>query len=195
MTQPIDRFIADTGVTIAAHNVSARQDASPDFKDAIHFRVSVARGDRAVWSGDYSVGRGFVHTWVRENQNRPQPAFDRIKADDLPSVGARSMTLHQEETLNRAIEKFKRAAPVKAGDVLISLATDASGSDVPFAEWAADLGMSDDSIRAKRMWEACNETRRALQAAFAPDELETLYAISRDEDPYAEAENGVGGPA
>jgi hypothetical protein len=66
---------------------------------------------------------------------------------------------------------FQAASKVKptALDILMSCFMDAQGSDIEFAEWATEYGYSDDSMRAKKTWETCNNTRRKLKNIFGDD--------------------------
>lgn len=195
MNVAAERFVRETGVRIEANNVAERRDKNPHFRNAIHFEVTMFRGDSPFWRGEYSCGIGTVYDWIAETQNKVVKVWDRVRLADLPRLGARSMTLHQEETLSRATIQFRKAAPIRASDVIVSLMSDASGSDLPFEEWARDMGMSDDSISAKETWEACNDTRRRLNSAFSSTELGMLSIIAAEEDPYADEDEGIGGPS
>lgn len=182
MGKPIEKFIKDTGLTIEAKSVETRRDASA-FDGMLHFDVKIMRGEREVWAGDYSVGKGFVHDWVK---NHPK----KETWDGLPSSGARSITLHQEAVLKSATQAFKKAAPISVAGVLENLVSEAQTSDQPFADWAAEYGYSDDSISAKKIWETVNDTRRKLNKAFTPEEMSRLEEIvTYDGDPTSEYNN------
>jgi hypothetical protein len=59
----------------------------------------------------------------------------------------------------------KVTAPSVA-DVVCCLVSDASGADRSFADWCADYGYSDDSIKAHQTYLACQQTRDALIKLF-----------------------------
>ena len=63
-------------------------------------------------------------------------------------------------------------------DILAGLISDAQGSDQEFAEWASDLGYDSDSIKAKAIWDQCNDTRRFLERAFSADSLDQAYQLA-----------------
>jgi hypothetical protein len=75
-----------------------------------------------------------------------------------------------------AIEKGmlgKPKAPSTA-DVVSALAGDASGALESFDEWCANLGFSNDSIKALETYRACQKTRDALVKLFGTALLEEL---------------------
>jgi hypothetical protein len=65
-------------------------------------------------------------------------------------------------------------------DIISALLMDASNADQPFADWCADYGYSDDSIKAKDTWEKCNETRRFLQSALPSAILSRAYDLANE---------------
>lgn len=158
----IERFCKDHGVVISAISArSSRPEKGRDpiwDKQAIHFHVTLSRGDREIWSGFYSVGCACYHIVHRIRS----PAMIRTPA-----------TVARQWRTFRA--RFEALGAISPGDVLGSLVMDAQGSDQPFEDWAGDLGYSSDSISAKEIWEACNDIRRALASAFPSDQLATLY--------------------
>jgi len=72
---------------------------------------------------------------------------------------------HAKHEGNRTIP-----TPPTAPDVLASLLSDAStAADLSFEEWAADLGMSEDSRAALATYEACRDTAMRLAAFLGTD--------------------------
>jgi hypothetical protein len=67
-------------------------------------------------------------------------------------------------------------APVapSVADVVASLVMDASSADQSFEDWCADLGYSDDSIKALDTYRACQRTRTALQRLFGAATFDRL---------------------
>lgn len=63
-----------------------------------------------------------------------------------------------------------------ASGVLSCLLSDASSADQPFADWAADCGYSNDSIKALAMFKACQKTRNDLKRFLAADFESFMYA-------------------
>lgn len=48
-----------------------------------------------------------------------------------------------------------------------------------FAEWCADYGYDDDSIKAKSIWESCLSEYHRLSRFFTPEELTHLQEIAQ----------------
>lgn len=182
--EQFEQFAKDHGIEIIAANIAARPDQSDDWsKDAIHFHVTLTRvpagtnPDRApniVYTGFYSVGSAHPMMWAEKNKGklgyRVRSALQRVKENAPRSIYA-------ENARGEIREAYAKAAPLTAADILLSLQMDAMGCDQPFTDWAADLGYSDDSIKARKIWDACNDTRRALQAAFGRELFEAFEAL------------------
>lgn len=66
----------------------------------------------------------------------------------------------------RNVERLYPGKPVAptAASVLYSLLLDATAIDQSFDDWAGDLGMDTDSIKALTTYQACCETGRKLRA-------------------------------
>ena len=76
------------------------------------------------------------------------------------------------------LEQNKRTIPIEPTltDVLYCLVSDAQcARDVSFAEWAADMGYSDDSIKAKATYDACRDCYFELRRLCDLDELSELF--------------------
>jgi len=68
----------------------------------------------------------------------------------------------------------------KVADVLYSLTMDASAADENFHDWCANLGYSDDSIKAMNIYKSCLETAQALRKHFSPDTLRQIRELLQD---------------
>lgn len=85
-------------------------------------------------------------------------------------------------TRYRSFETFYSQGPAITGspqllDVLQSLLSDASGADQSFEEWCRDLGYDDDSRKALRIYQACEEIARELDKMFSKQEIEDLNKL------------------
>ena len=69
-----------------------------------------------------------------------------------------------KEAVRRECETGHKVPPPTLEEVCYSLFSDAYDGD--FEDWCADFGFSDDSIKAKAMYEECCRTRHALQRMF-----------------------------
>lgn len=61
---------------------------------------------------------------------------------------------------------YGHVVPPTLNDVMQCLLMDASGSDQPFEDWAADYGHSDDSRAAEVIYRKCVESRFRLRKAM-----------------------------
>jgi hypothetical protein len=147
----------------------------------MHYMTTLMMGDKVIWHGEYSVGIGFAERWAEKN---PWKAERRTGWYKLP-YGQR---FRKDSKIWDKLRKV--AAPhcaPDAYDVLCSLHSDAILSDQPFADWASDLGYDDDSIKAKAMWEACNDTRRTLMLNMGNAwDVFINQTCDGDEEPEAE---------
>lgn len=71
-------------------------------------------------------------------------------------------------------EQCSEPAPPKLDDLLDCLASDASGMDELFTDWAENLGYSCDSIKALTTYQVCQRQSRALRIFLGHDLFHTL---------------------
>ena len=88
-----------------------------------------------------------------------------------------SMTLHEEEVLQQAFEIKKPTSE----DVLDALLSDADALQYDtFEDWAPELGYDTDSIKAKKIYEACRKTGSELKKLLGHENFEAaMYEIER----------------
>jgi hypothetical protein len=172
----LTELLKDAGLTLAIQPIENRPD-NHEFRDAAHysFTVSTERGLRH--SGFYSMGWG---NFAEHAKKLPY----HITTD--PTFVAKVLGGYARPTL-AAEAAAKEAKPYLAKkfapalvDIVSSLLMDAQNSDQDFACWAADFGYSDDSIRAKAAWEACNDTRRFLERALPRETLDRAYDLANE---------------
>lgn len=65
----------------------------------------------------------------------------------------------------------------KLPDVLNCLLRDAESADESFADWCSNLGYSEDSRKAERMYRACKRTAASLARLFNGSELADLREL------------------
>lgn len=164
-------FANKHGLTIKCKGVNSRPDSNFDASNMCHFNVSLfmqkphesneyENPKNLVWQGFYSMGFAHAESWAKKNTRRihswstrnvlihPLPYGKRMRDDSEYCIDVK-----------RAFTKY--GCP-KIEDILLSLQMDAQYCDVPFNEWARDLGYSDDSINAHKIWNDCNDIRRSL---------------------------------
>lgn len=172
-----DEFVTVHGITLTATPLASRTDGAEGFSpNAMHYQCALEHKGRTIWAGQYSAGIGIIEQWARlqprskvpaefsswgghfnlwEALRKPLPYGKRYRNDSEYYAGLRAMAA-----------KHWRPSPQ---DILTCVAMDSAGCDIPFTDWAPDYGYSDDSIKAKRIWEACNDTRRALRDGLGQD--------------------------
>jgi hypothetical protein len=174
------------GITMTAQSVADRPDALGDsdwHKNADHFFITLLRlpsgfcSDRlpvVLWSGFYSNGSGHPMPWARENRkdldHRTRIALDRAK-------NSRPNSLYAEEAREQVRAAYRKAAPIRIEDVLLSLQMDCSGWFEAFEDWAQDLGYDSDSIKAKGIFDACQDIARAMRRGLGADVFEKFQEL------------------
>jgi hypothetical protein len=141
-----------------------------------------------VWTGEYRLGVGhvkplsydalkpLVHAFrskVRMTADEENTSHHWAKGTRFNLKDARTCQLQADTAAKLA--QIQGVAP-KLNDVCHSLLMDGSAffDGQRFEEWAADLGYSDDSIKAKATFEACDKIGRALSRSISRDDLEGL---------------------
>lgn len=181
---------ASLGVTLESSSPTAGvdkdkgADGKPHNWPHIRYTVTLSRNGRAFWSGPYKLGTGHV--------KRPATMADLLKHDRMrlrfswnhlehsaqyrQNTG-RNVTFLPDIEANIAAElaAVQKVTP-KLPDVLHSLLMDGSAyfDAQRFEDWAADLGYSDDSIKARETFDACDRIGRDLARAFSKEELAQL---------------------
>lgn len=168
-----ETFCRDHEIAITARQISDRPnwDTSPDYPDPVHFHVTLTIKGKPLWSGEYSQGIGIAERWAKKNLSRF--LFNWDMRDRLKYGPGRNKRWHRDsdywtqirDQYGRAVQ---RGGLLSAAEVLTCLQMDISNADEKFEHWAADFGYSDDSIKARRIWEDCNTIRRDLRDALGP---------------------------
>jgi hypothetical protein len=89
---------------------------------------------------------------------------------------------HRKAPREKAQWEKENAKPVKphAASVLHSLVSDAGALDSCFADWCADFGYSDDSLKALDTYRACCDNGKKLQSIFGRDGMRKLGELLQD---------------
>lgn len=132
---------------------------------------------RVIWTGEFRLGVGHVK-WPKGDARYPEG----ITQDELYCLntvrmkpGAQIADKQLWADTAAKLAKAQKVAP-KLEDVCHSLLMDGSAyfDGLRFEDWAAELGYSDDSIKAKETFEACDRTGRDLSRALSRDEIAGL---------------------
>lgn len=163
--------------------VDQRPDKTPEEWDAAHYAFTLTVNGK-TFQGFYSMGWG--HFTKAAKTVYAGGAYGSDKALMVDCLTGRRKAV-EGTRFYQELQDFKKRVATKKGQgpkvdqVLCSLLMDASSSDQNLEDWCADYGYSDDSIKAKETWEACNKIRRFLESAIPADKLQTLYERSYEE--------------
>jgi hypothetical protein len=176
----LEKMLADLGAVYEIAPIPARTDGSEFNKDAAHYRYSITIGKGSqhytTW-GEFTQGWGNYSKHVRGIM--PGLWYHGDAKEIISALnGNKSITIRAAESLERTKVWLAKKHPPKLVQIVSCLLIDAAGSDQPFAEWAGDLGYSDDSIKAKAIWEKCNDIRRWLERAIPSDKLARAYDLA-----------------
>ena len=147
-TQDANLILEELGCTLTRRFIPWSLSRSAKEKNpSLNWNCTLSRGDYSH-SFPYTKGRGHCHAY--KNPVR------------LP--GGRKDEYATKEAIRKECETGHKATPPTLGEVCYSLFLDAYDGD--FEDWCEEYGYSDDSIRAKAMYEECCRTRYALQKMF-----------------------------
>ena len=147
----LDRVSLDTiGAPIAEQK---------DGWSCITFTVAISVDSRHVITTPYSLGLGH-----------------------FPGAKKRFPGYSELEACQHVARKYPKKYGPKKLDVLFSLFSDGGAFfyGETFEEWADDHGYSSDSIKAKAMFDACDNAGRLLARAFTEDELSCLQEFFQE---------------
>lgn len=140
---------------------------------------------RVIWTGEFRLGVGHVK-WP----NLAQLSCNFHTATSFLTAGEQNVA--RIEGRGQTLKKTPEALQVKAGaaaklatrqhvkpslnDVCHSLLMDGAAffDGYRFKDWANEYGYSDDSIKAKETFEACDRIGRDLARALSLDEISAL---------------------
>lgn len=176
-----EEFAAQHGVTIESHWLASRVDIPADqfSKLACHYQVTLTCNGRTIFNGPYSVGIGVIENWAKKNLGKIPPGYRPYGHFNLREALTNPLPYGKRyrddspyyEGLREMAAKHYRPG---VGEILECIASDAAGADESFADWAANYGYSDDSIKAKAIWESCNAIRRTLRDGLGPEKYAQL---------------------
>lgn len=142
----------------------------------IGYQCRIARNGREVWSGPYKLGIGHVQI-VDPYKTRTSALLSVDEKNMLSAMARRPGAQFRDKKLQAfacAKLAFVQKVTPKLPDVLHSLLMDGAAIDQTFEDWCAELGYSDDSIKARDTFEQCERIGKSLARAFTRAELDEL---------------------
>lgn len=184
--------LAELGITMESSAGVGGVDASTE-KDGrgwphIAYAVTLARNGKVFWAGPYKLGTGHVK-WPTEEQlermqyRRMSGRDDAIHAARLRVSRPNARLLPEDEARAAAGLAWVQGVKPTLESVMSSLLLDGAChfDGETFSDWCANCGYSDDSIRAKRLFEACEEIGKSVRRALSHDAIQDLRNIASEE--------------
>lgn len=159
-------LIAEAGLTVAAVFVPWSQSRNKGERSpSLNWRVTLQCKGRDVLTCDYSAGSAHAPAHNNKALRRELGPRDFAEAVRLECEGGKAikrMMSWGSPAYGDAIKPDPRA-------VISSLLSDSSVLDAgSFADWAADVGMDADSIKARAIYDECIAHAVAFRAAVGP---------------------------
>ena len=143
---------------------------------AYRVQVTLRSTGKPMIETDYHLGVGHVKWNCKTNYYHLTKDQQHIwGACQNPRCSRNFTDKHLYAETAAALAKMQKVKP-DPDNVIHSLLMDGSPClhDQSFSDWAADLGYSDDSIKAKETYEACMNIGRAIIQAVGRDGYEAL---------------------
>lgn len=165
-TQTIQQFLTKYPVTIELTEVPENPSMEKSKDEMINYYVTLAFEGRMM-SLYFSTGLGWVET--RTGQSAQGVTYRKRDKTFLVRSGN---TLYDGND-GRMFGKYRIRKP-KVEDVLNCLASDASGIDQSFEDWASELGYDTDSRKAEQIYQTCQKQARELRQLLGVTVFEEL---------------------
>jgi hypothetical protein len=150
----------------------------------ITFDCVVKKNDKIVWTGFYSMGVG--HVKIPKTPRVPWMMPNELEAtlftlQKHPYAQLKNKSLHAKLAAWLAREKEQNVKPLLP-DVLNSILSDGSAyfDAETFEDWCSNFGYDSDSIKAKKMYDVCDETGRKMVQALGKQEIDELREMLQD---------------
>ena len=165
-----EEFAEQNEINATMPAIDSRGPDSDFSKIAIHYAVTLTMCNetlktRILWQGQYSTGFGNAEQWARKNLSKFGFGYGGAQMRDMIKTPLPYGKKYRDDseyvqTIRKVAGKHMR---IPVADILCSLQMDISDCDQTFADWATGLGYDPDSIKARGIWETCNDIRRGLR--------------------------------
>lgn len=176
-TKRLNKLLSEMGFSVNVQNARAEVE---DGYLVLKFWVTLLKNNQMVHQCDYTMGSGFLD----------------LKAFNLDRFSSFSYT-SAEESLIRSWKKnptakfldhkvwasaaektrAKQGVVPQLADVMYCLLMEGAAyvDGFTFGEWCDEYGYSDDSIKAREMFDACDETGRRLSRVCDYDNMREIF--------------------
>lgn len=164
--EPERDLIAEAGLTVASVFVPWSQSRNKGERSpSLNWRVTLQCKGRDVLTCDYSAGSAYAPAHKNKALRRELGPRDMAEAVRMECEGGKAI----KRMMSWGGATYGDAIKPDARDVIRSLLLDASVLDAgSFADWAADMGMDADSIKARAIYDECIAHAVAFRAAVGP---------------------------
>lgn len=145
----------------------------------IKYECSIFRSERIVWGGTYRLGVGYINKrYIPYPYCNKNHILNRCLFGNCNPIGN---SVDKYITALGEVAARQKLKPSLAS-VLHSLILDGSAyfDALTFEDWCDGLGYPSDSIKARKMYDECDDTGRRLARAFTTAELDSLRAALQD---------------
>ena len=148
--------------------------------EAFRYHLTVTRNGRKVLEHPFWCGLG--HAEVRRaGKWRKPPANPRTSLERAEWAAVRESARRGKPVgVGFGWADVARGVPPTPAEGLAALIRDTLYDGQAFKDWAADLGMSDDSIKVREMYHDCADITSALVGALGRDAVEALREMAHD---------------
>ncbi len=174
-SKKIEETLTELGYAIESSG--ARGEVRGDWP-CMAYAVQIFRNKRMIWTGAYRMGTGYRGPFPASPGQSSQWPF----AASLYYALKANRNLVDKQLVADAsawIANRNKVRPPLA-DVIYSLLSDASGADETFSDWCGNYGYSDDSIKAREIYDTCRDIASALRRGIPAAELKTLEILFKN---------------
>jgi len=171
-------ILEQMGVTLSAVFVPHSKSRNKDGVPSLNWRVTLKKGDREVLTADYSQGCAHCPAY------KTPIKFASGKRDEYltnKAIAKECETGKRARSLGTGGPHFTEGGKIPApdlADVFYCFLADSRVLDSrDFADWASDLGMDTDSIKARNVYDACMADALKMRAAFGDKTMTELHEL------------------
>jgi hypothetical protein len=147
------------------------------------FACQLSRNGKPFWSGPFRKGLGHVKLTGKSFMLMLSVEEDRLfhTLKSKPNAKMLPGCEHIKAGLFTKLAKSQKLT-CNVEDVFSCLLSDGSScfDGVNFADWCDEFGYSNDSIKARQTYDACEETGKAIRKAFTLEEIESLRTAANE---------------
>ncbi len=174
----IDKFIEKAGLSIESLPSHSNPNGFGDDSEQHHWSCQLSReGHAQKLTTFFSQGDSYrIWKMPRVHVSCGTP-FGKVGKVGKPYTGWIPHSFGHGKATVADVEQYEQCsepASPQLDDLLNCLAVDASGMDELFTDWAGNLGLDCDSIKALTTYQVCQRQSRALRIFLGHDLFHTL---------------------